>query len=185
MNIWNRIRTPLLIFSLGLNIAFIVFWAARTVGGLTSPSTDVAAPRDHNMVDALREIHRELGVNPEQMETLRSQFIQFRAEIQKTRDEIEKLHPQMMELLTDPEVDKDAVRAKREEIFAVQKKMQGLVIDHILAEREILTPEQQKRFFKMLRSRCLGGGGHMSGFGGHPGQPPCPPGGNGRNRRSP
>lgn len=185
MNIWNRLRTPLLIFSLGLNIAFIAFWAVRMVGGLTSPSTDVTTPRNHNMTDTLRDIHRELGVNPEQMETLRSQFILFRSEIQKTRDEIEKLHPQMMDLLTAPEVDKDAVRAKREEIFAAQKKMQELVIDHILAEREILTPEQRERFFKMLRSRCLSGGGPMSGFGGRPDQPPCSPGRNVRNRRSP
>jgi hypothetical protein len=47
----------------------------------------------------------------------------------------------------------DAVKAKQEDVFAGQRKMQALVIRQLTAEKEILSPGQQKQLFEMLRSR--------------------------------
>jgi Spy/CpxP family protein refolding chaperone len=42
--------------------------------------------------------------------------------------------------------------------------MQELVINHILAEKELLTPEQRKELFDLLRQRSgCGGRGPMIG----------------------
>lgn len=56
-----------------------------------------------------------------------------------------------MDLLTIPEVNEAAIREKQEEILAAQHQMQKLVIDHLLKEKELLSPEKAKRLMQSLR----------------------------------
>lgn len=59
-----------------------------------------------------------------------------------------------MELLAEVKVDEKAIRAKQEEILAGQEGMQNLVIELLLKEKEILTPEQQKALLKVIHQHC-------------------------------
>jgi Spy/CpxP family protein refolding chaperone len=66
-------------------------------------------------------------------------------------------------LIAAPEPDREAIGAKQEEVFAGQRRMQELVISHLLSQKKALTQEQQKRLFEMLRrqSGCAGHGPMM------------------------
>jgi hypothetical protein len=37
-------------------------------------------------------------------------------------------------------------------MLAVQRRVQNQVVNHLLAERQVLTPEQQTRLFEMMRN---------------------------------
>jgi hypothetical protein len=52
-----------------------------------------------------------------------------------------------------PEPDIEAIRATQDEMLAAKRSIQELVVDHLLAEKEVLTPGQQQQLFAMLRNR--------------------------------
>jgi Spy/CpxP family protein refolding chaperone len=68
-----------------------------------------------------------------------------------------------MDLLTIPEADEAAIREKQEEILAGQRRMQNLVIDHLLKEKELLSPEQGKKLMQSLCEQCRHDSGMHSG----------------------
>jgi HEAT repeat protein len=80
------------------------------------------------------------------------------------RSQATRARLELLDLLAAPEPDMKTIVVKQEEILAGQRRMQELVIKHILAEKELLTPEQLKELFNLLRqrSRC-GGRGPMIG----------------------
>lgn len=59
-----------------------------------------------------------------------------------------------MDLLAMPDVDEEALRSKQKEILAGQQRMQNLVIDHLLEDKEILTAEQTEKLLQLLRDQC-------------------------------
>lgn len=69
------------------------------------------------------------------------------------------MRPQVIELIAAEEPDMEAIRARQDEILETKRRIQQLVVDHLLAEKEVLTPEQQRQFFTMLRERtdCVAG----------------------------
>jgi Spy/CpxP family protein refolding chaperone len=66
----------------------------------------------------------------------------------------------MIDLIAAAQPDRQAIAAKQEEILAGQRKMQELVIGQLLAEKQVLTPQQQKELFDLLRQ-----GSERSGLG--------------------
>lgn len=58
----------------------------------------------------------------------------------------------LMKLLEMDEIDLCRIEETRKEIAVIQDEIQREVVVHITQFREILNPEQQKRFFEMLRA---------------------------------
>jgi Spy/CpxP family protein refolding chaperone len=65
----------------------------------------------------------------------------------------------VIDLIAAEEPDAESIRAKQDEILATKRRIQDLVADHLLAEKEILSPKQQQRLSEMLRNRthCASG----------------------------
>ena len=155
----------LIVVSVALNLTFIGVWAGRAVacrraqhgacghagtqGGITCP------------------LHQKLGTNPEQWKQIEPRLTAFREASQAACQEIGRKRTELIDLLAAPQVDRQAITAKQEEILAGQRKVQVLVIDHLLAERDVLTPQQQKALFDLLRERggCPAHGPMMMNFG--------------------
>jgi hypothetical protein len=59
--------------------------------------------------------------------------------------------------------DSAAISSCIERIVACQRKMQVSVVNHLLEEKKMLTPDKQRRFFRAIRSNmsCPGGSGMM------------------------
>jgi len=159
---WNNLCKPLFALSLGLNLAFIAMWLVHSLsapgdaGGLSRPEIEGAVPS---------AIHREIGVTEEQWQKIEPLVLDFREKAGKQRQKISALRSQLMDLLTISEVDEAAIREKQEEILAGQRRMQNLVIDHLLKEKEILSPEQGKKLMQSLCEQCQHDSGMVSGKG--------------------
>lgn len=159
---WNKLCNPLFALSVGLNLAFIAMWLVHSLsapgdaGGLSRPEIEGAIPS---------EIHREIGVTEEQWRKIEPLVLDFREKAGKQRQKISALRGQLMDLLTLPKADEVAIREKQEEILAGQRRMQNLVIDHLLKEKELLSPEQGKKLMQTLCEQCRDDSGMVSGKG--------------------
>jgi len=85
---------------------------------------------------------------------------------------------QLIDLIEAPDTDRQVIAAKQQEILAGQRQMQELVIGQLLAEKQVLTPQQQKELFDLLHqgSERAGLGPMMMGLAvpGEASSQPCP-----------
>ena len=90
-----------------------------------------------------------------QVEDIRRDFLPKVAGIrQSLRDNRLKLN----DLLFAEAPDKRLIEEKCNEISALQVKLEQEVIDHILQEKNLLSPEQKRRFFEIIRNEFEKGG---------------------------
>jgi len=146
---WKKIAPLLILLSIGLNIAFVGAWILR-------------ATQADRLADAGRKqavwcpLHRALNVTAEQWETLEPHLSAFRNNADAICNEVNRKREEMLDLLAVAEPDRQALADKQEEILACQRKMQHLIIEHLLFEKTVLTSRQQEDFFKLFRERCAG-----------------------------
>ena len=90
-----------------------------------------------------------------QVEDIRRDFLPKVAGIrQSLRDNRLRLN----ELLFAETPDKKLIAEKSNEISALQAKLEQEVIDHILQEKELLSREQKKEFYQVIRNEFEKGG---------------------------
>jgi Spy/CpxP family protein refolding chaperone len=163
---WNKFKKPLLAFSVGLNVAFIAIWLVSAVPGSV---TEQAAQREIAGSATTLSLHSELGLTPDQRELIEPQIQRFREQAEDQCETIRTLRAQLMELLAAATVDETAIRAKQDEILAGQRRMQDLVVELLLKEKEILSPKQQGMLLKAIHRQCncgeTGGCAYGSGLG--------------------
>jgi Spy/CpxP family protein refolding chaperone len=139
--------------SISLNVAFIAVWMmhsfffCQTVPGQTDGTSMESA--------SMPPLYRDLGLAPEQWKRIEPQAKTFREQTTLQRKAIQTLQERMLTLMAATPVDMSAIKAKQKEILAERNQMHGLVIDHLLTVKGILTPEQQKTMFTIIRRQCL------------------------------
>jgi Spy/CpxP family protein refolding chaperone len=90
-----------------------------------------------------------------QVEDIRRDFLPKMAGIrQSLRDNRLRLN----DLLFTESPDMKLIAEKSKEISALQAKLEQEVIDHILKEKELLSPGQKKEFFQVIRNEFEKGG---------------------------
>jgi Spy/CpxP family protein refolding chaperone len=153
---WKKTQPYLIVASAALNVAFIAMWIAH------------AAPRQPRPEEAGQRatqptiwcpLHRELGATEEQWEPIEPRLREFQAAVGELCQQVNTLRSEVIDLIAAAKPDAEAIRAKQDEILATKRRIQGLVADHLLWEKEILTPGQQARLFEMLGNRtgCAAG----------------------------
>ncbi len=147
---WKRLIPYLIVASVALNVAFVAMWVAH------------AAPMqgkhlETNVDDAQETIwcplHRELKVTEEQWAKIEPRLREFQASVGELCQKTDAVRSQVIEMIAADEPDVDAIFARQAEVLATKQQIQRLVVNHLLAEKEVLTPEQQQRLFTMLRER--------------------------------
>ncbi|MFW6107495.1 MAG: Spy/CpxP family protein refolding chaperone [bacterium] len=164
---WKKMKALLIVLSVGLNVAFVVAWAAHALPARAGSRR--SGPHGKDGEGIWCPLHRDLGTSEEQWREIEPRLKQFQARSRELCRHVNRLRGEMIDLVAAPEPDRAAIEAKQNEVLAGQRKMQDLVIDHLLAEKQLLSPDQQKRLFEMIRqrSRCAGHGPMMgSGRGG-------------------
>ena len=101
----------------------------------------------------------DLQLTAEQVEKLKSIQTSYLSDINFLRNDLLNKRYELRRLMLDPTSKADDIRAKQEEAFTAETKIQEKVIDYQLMVREILTPEQ----FRLWISRYQGGFGPLSG----------------------
>ncbi len=144
---WSSGKRFMIVASVALNLAFVGVWLAHAIPagmGKEAASPPVTSGR------IWCPLHERLKVSDEQWKRIEPCLKEFRQSAQSVCQDVSKLRLELVELIAAPTPDLKAIAAKQEDIQEGQRKMQGLVIDHLLAEKEVLTPEQRERLFTMI-----------------------------------
>jgi Spy/CpxP family protein refolding chaperone len=78
---------------------------------------------------------------------------EFQAAVGKLCQQTTGMRAEVIELVAAKEPDREAIRAKQDDILATKRRIQNLAAEHLLAEKQNLTAEQQRELFEMLRIR--------------------------------
>lgn len=148
---WKKMAPLLIVLSVTLNIAFIGTWVGHAAATLR-------AAQETYEGEVWCPLHRELAVTSEQWQQIEPRLEAFRAEAQAVSAEMNRLRAELIDLIAGPQPDRQAIAAVQDEIRIQQRRMQELVVEHLLAEKEVLTTEQQGELFEMIRRRsgCMG-----------------------------
>ena len=158
---WKSAKLFLVVLSVALNIAFAAVWLVYAAGCRHESTRAGVAPEQETGVWC--PLHRELGVDRQQWQEIEPRLKEFQASAGELWRYIGKLRSEVIELIASEEPDLATIRAKQDEILANKRKMQQLVVSHLLTEKETLTADQQKQLFEMLRNRTGCPGPPMSG----------------------
>lgn len=155
---WKKIALLLIVLSAALNLAFVGIWGAHFLRAHWSTQENCYGPLRAGGVPC--PLHRRLGVTQEQWRRIEPRMLEFRSALQASCEEVSRKRVELINMLAVSKPDLQAIAAKQEEILAFQGKMQKLVIEHLLVEKEMLTPKQQKELFRLFRrySACTGPG---------------------------
>jgi len=169
---WKQIKRALVLLSIALNVAFAGVWLAYAAGSRTPSQEQRCQPGDSSTVWC--PLHRQLNVSADQWKKIEPHLRSFRASADAICRQTGELRRGIIDQLAAEHPDLDAIEAKQAHILEGQRKMQGLVIDQLITEKQVLTAQQQQRLFEMLRGQTAGdrggpmlvpGRGHEGGMG--------------------
>ena len=152
----------ILIFSVALNTAFGAMWAIRRLPAHLGCAGHKGDSHAKSCVSC--PLHRKLGTSEKQWQEIEPRLMEFKTSAQAVCQKTKQLREELIDLIAAPQTDLEAIRAKQDEILAGQRRMQELLISHLLVEKEMLTPQQQKTLFDMIRKQgdCAGSSSIMS-----------------------
>ncbi len=95
-------------------------------------------------------VPRHLAMDAEQHRRVEGLTVEFQQECRALRTRMRERRRDLFRLLAAPRPDDAAIAARMGEIAGLQAALQQRMIRHILAVRETLTPEQQRKLFRLL-----------------------------------
>ena len=143
-------------FSVALNLVFIGSYLYHN-SGLFLPLAGHPANRD-------RPLYEELDLGRDQLARIAPLRDSFHAFVNEQGGKIKAKRLELIGLLAVERPDRRAIASKQGEIQALQLEMQARVIDHLLEESRIFTPEQRQRFFALIKGRIRKGSGPRPGW---------------------
>jgi Spy/CpxP family protein refolding chaperone len=146
-----QLKTLLILLSVVLNVAFVSGWSWRTLRASAAP-VDGRPPL--GSVTGATPLHQQLHLTPQQRQQIEPRLDQFRSETAATFSEVNRRRDELLELLAAPQPDRELIRAKQQEILAGQHQCQESLIAHILAEKQLLSADQQRKYFDLLRQQA-------------------------------
>ena len=168
MIMWKRVFAVAFLLSLSLNIGFGVTWALRRFGGESQ-----GQPEQKPESEIWSPLHRELDVTKEQWQKLEPMVESFQRKTQRQAHKLQGLRSEMVDLLSAKEVDRGAIEQQQEKVLEGFRGMQDIVLDHLIGEKQVLTADQEKQLFELIRSRTgcpvVDGGPMAPKRGGNPG----------------
>lgn len=161
---WRKVRPIVLAVSVALNVALLSTWAVRAIPAHLARRPSAGQPQQPEIWCPM---HRELGLTTEQWKKIEPQMLRFHRQIREQRGKLKGLREEMFELLRADRADREKMKAQQEKILQALRGMQDIVLDHLLAEKRLLTDAQQSRLFEMVKRRMQSPGpsGPMMGPG--------------------
>jgi Spy/CpxP family protein refolding chaperone len=133
----------------------------------------------------LRSLWRELNLDNSQRQALHGLFPEHRRKVDEVRQDLAQKRQELFNLIQDDTTPMSAIRAKIQEISALQGSLEEEMVRFMLAFKKHLNPPQQTAFLNKLQTHLCGPGGacgpmgpgfrHRRGPGPGPGFGPDPP----------
>lgn len=99
------------------------------------------------------ELTSKLGLTPAQEASMKEQDAHFRGQVRKMRSGILEQRERLLALMKEEAPDKAAIGSALSEINTLQGQIEAAAIEHMLAEKSLLTPEQRGEYLKLLEKR--------------------------------
>ena len=154
------------------------FSHAQTTTDLTEQEAQVIERMREKREEMKLKMQEELGLTEEQQQKLEEHRDAHRSQNKVNRETMDKLHEQLKAEVEKEEIDTATITSIHEQIKALDNQIADHRLEGMLEIREILTPEQFKKFHEKFgkgkgpRGRGHGGkhGGGKGGFfkGGRP-----------------
>lgn len=100
-------------------------------------------------------LHQQLSLTKPQAEKMKTLRDSFYLHSNKISSDLFERRTELVELLMASEPDIEKINEALSEINSKQAELQKKVINYLLEEKEILTPEQQQKFFLIIKERLL------------------------------
>ncbi|OQX86749.1 hypothetical protein B6D60_05515 [candidate division KSB1 bacterium 4484_87] len=114
-----------------------------------------SSTRSHRS-DYRSRMKKRLHLTDEQEKQISELRSQFYDRIRPLRKKIHIQRREMMQLIGDENVDTNMVMQKLDSLKKLEKQIDVESVKNLLRYREVLSPEQQKKFFEMITSRMHG-----------------------------
>lgn len=160
----KRVLYILLALSLGLNagMLYVQVWnrAEEPVRwppqGAPPASMNEMGPIGHPggpegfVRDRLARVADRLNLSDEQVESMSAILGETMPDLLDGRDTIRGLRMEMREEYLKPQVDAERIQNLRRETAAVQSRLDSIMVDTMLQEAKLLTPEQREAYFDLM-----------------------------------
>ncbi|MFZ5432146.1 MAG: Spy/CpxP family protein refolding chaperone [Calditrichota bacterium] len=147
---WTKLKPLLFLLSIGLNIAFVGVWAYHQF------ASEPAFHRHSGEPETCEEcpLHQLLETSESQRQAIEPLQARFRDSSQMLCGQLCRQRAELIDLIAADSADFVAIHSKQDEIFSRQRRMEDLVVEQLLAEKRLLSPDQREKLFGMIRSRC-------------------------------
>lgn len=153
----------LLIASLAFNLGFSTTYGVRTYGPI-GPGPR-AEQRPHRP-----RWHEPLNLTAEQRQEMRRISEEMFEQVRLHRQEMDEARSALADLVAADEPDHEAIAAQLDVISGLQRRVEELVVAHLLDQRQLLRPDQMEAFNEMVRQRLFPPRGAGPGRGARPGR---------------
>lgn len=159
---WQKIRSPLLYFSLGINFTLIALIGFVFLSGM---EIEYEGHHDwkkkHHHKDKKWDKHdkdpgwyfykHKIGVSDTQWKKIRPDMETFHRKAYELCKKISELKNDILRHLENENVDSEQLEKKSQEIMSLKQKKHKMFVDYMASKKKYLTSEQQEKFFGMLR----------------------------------
>lgn len=140
----------------------LIIWGVVLLTAINVAALTTSAYNHLGRDDSSRREHRRegrssweewLGLSASQSEQMKVQHEVLVEKIRPLRDVMQGKRDHFYELVMVTAPDRAAIDRVQDEMDSLQADIKRLVIDNMLAQKEILTPEQQSQFFNMIKKQ--------------------------------
>ena len=128
--------------------ARIAIFLILSLFALPLPQAWAQQPKHRHMMEGHHHhwLPEDLQLTDKQIERIESIERRYREDIRSLRHELLNKRYSLQRVLSDPTAKSSEIKAKQKEIFALENQIQEKILDYQLEMREILTPEQFRRW---------------------------------------
>ena len=141
----NKTLIGALIFSVAINAAVLTSWGYQYFRTRHPVSSNACpfAPQEHHF-------YQQLDLSQPQLQQIDPVAHKFHGRIAKLHAAMEVKKNRLVKLLSEESLNPDKIEQLRREMAGLQQEIQKDIIQHIINIKNILTSEQQQRFFALL-----------------------------------
>jgi Spy/CpxP family protein refolding chaperone len=139
----HNLKTILFVASVALNVVFAATYVTYKLPSLTGMQ----------QAGSKGPLFLQLDLTSDQLTKFQAERDRFHAQLQALGQEVKAKQLELIDLLATKPPDQPAIEKKQEEIQVTQGTVQDQVIVHFLQASSFLNPEQQSRFFQLIKGR--------------------------------
>lgn len=116
-------------------------------------------------LDTWNGLREAMRLTPRQMERMHGRRLSFEKEIESLRERMWETRNSLAHEIRKPSPDLNRIDALIEEFSGLQASIQKRTMRNLLKDKELLSPQQQKRYFSLFEDHMRGQGRRQRGRG--------------------